>query len=76
MMEEELLNLISDITNISTDNLNMLSGPQSIPEWDSLAQLTIIAAVESKYNISLDMNDIISIQSVNDLKKTIEKYIN
>ena len=74
-MEEELLNLISDITNISSDNLTMDSGPQSIPEWDSLAQLTIVAAIESKYNISFDMNDIISIQSVNDLKKTIEKHI-
>lgn len=74
-MEEELLNLISDITNISSENLTMHSGPQSIPEWDSLAQVTIVAAVESKYNISFDMNDIISIQSVNDLKKTIEKHI-
>ena len=75
-MEEKLFILISEIINISTNDLNMESGPQSTPEWDSLAHLTIIAAVESKYNISFNMNDIISIKSVSDLKKIIDKYSN
>ena len=74
-MEKELLNLISEIIEVQPSDLSMDSGPQIIPEWDSLAHITIIGAVESKYNISFNMNDILSIKSISDLKTKIDKYI-
>ena len=73
-MEKELLNLISEIIEKKPSDLSMNSGPQIIPEWDS-AHITIIGAVESKYNISFNMNEILSIKSISDLKTKIEKYI-
>lgn len=74
-MEKELINLISEIIEKKPSDLSMNSGPQIFPEWDSLAHITIIGAVESKYNISFNMNDILSIKSIGDLKTKIDKYI-
>ena len=51
----------------------METGPYTIPEWDSLAQLTIVAALESEYNISLSMDEILSIKNANDIKNIINK---
>ena len=44
-MEKELLNLISEIIEKKPSDLSMNSGPQIIPEWDSLAHINIIVDI-------------------------------
>lgn len=34
-----------------------------IPEWDSIGHMTLISAIEEKYNISMDTDDIIDFSS-------------
>ena len=75
-MEKELIQLVSEILDIPSSKLTLDKGPQSVTEWDSLAQVTIISAVEEKYNITLSMPEILAIKSINDLKDLIEKYTN
>ena len=72
-MLEELKELISEIIDIPKEKLDLSSGPSNLPEWDSLAQLCIVNAIEEKYKIKLSMNQIISIKSINHIKKLIEK---
>lgn len=47
---------------------------QSISQWDSVAHMTLIAAVEDEYGIMLDTDDIIDMSSVGKAKAILQKY--
>lgn len=74
-MIDELIELISEIIDLPIDEIDENTGPESTPEWDSLAHLSIIAAVEEKYKIKIEMNDIILVSNINDLANLINKKI-
>ena len=72
-MIDKLIELISEIIDLPIDEIDENTGPESTPEWDSLAHLCIIAALEEKYNIKLDMNQIALIKNIIDIENLIKK---
>lgn len=46
----------------------------SIMEWDSVAHMRVIAALEEAYDILIDTDDIIDMSSVGKAKEILEKY--
>ena len=42
-------------------------------DWDSFAQMQLITSVESKFNIQIDIDDVISITSADDLLNYVKK---
>lgn len=46
----------------------------SIPEWDSIAHMSVIAALEDAYGIMIDMDDVIDMSSVGKAREIIAKY--
>ena len=59
-----------DCPELVTDELNY----QSIPQWDSVAHMTLIAALEDEYEIMLDTDDIIDMSSVAKARQILAKY--
>lgn len=53
-----------------TENLNY----NDIPEWDSIGHMTLIAALEEHYNISIETDDIVDFSSFNKGKEILRKY--
>ncbi len=47
------------------------AGPGRLEGWDSLGHITLISAVENSFNVSFDMDEIIMIESLNDLKRLL-----
>ena len=47
---------------------------QSIPAWDSVGHMTLIAEIEEKFNITLEIDDIIDFSSYNKGKEILRKY--
>jgi len=47
---------------------------QSIPAWDSVAHMALVAALEGDFNIMLDTDDIIGMSSVAIAKEILQKY--
>ena len=45
--------------------------PGDFAEWDSLGHLNLLTSLEEKYDISFDMEETMSIQSIKDLKETL-----
>ncbi len=43
-------------------------------DWDSFAQMQLITSVESKFNIQIDIDDVISITSAEDLLNYIKSH--
>lgn len=61
---------------IGIDESAIVNGLQynSIPEWDSIAHMTLIAALEGEFDIMLDTDDIIDMRSVEKAKEILAKY--
>lgn len=46
----------------------------SIKEWDSVAHMTLVAALEEQFDIMLDTDDIIDMSNVAKAKEILAKY--
>jgi len=46
----------------------------SIPEWDSVAHMALVAELEDAYDIMLDTDDIVDMSSVAKIREILKKY--
>ncbi len=46
----------------------------SIKEWDSVAHMALIAALEDAYSIMIETDDVIDMSSVSKAKQLLSKY--
>lgn len=46
----------------------------TIKEWDSIGHMAVVAAIEEKFGIMLDTDDIIDLSSVAKAKVILKKY--
>ena len=56
--------------NIITDDLQY----NSIPQWDSVAHMSLVAEIEETFDIMLDTDDIIDMSSPAKAKEILVKY--
>ena len=45
-----------------------------LPEWDSVAHMTLVASIEESFNIMLDVEDVINMNSFEEAVKIVAKY--
>ena len=45
---------------------------KDIPEWDSMNYLLFIADVEKEYNVSFSMDEVLSAQTLGDIRKVLQ----
>ena len=46
----------------------------SIPEWDSVAHMALIAELEATYDVMLDTDDIVAMSSVGKIRVILKRY--
>ncbi|WCE29851.1 acyl carrier protein [Vibrio sp. SCSIO 43137] len=59
--------LIADILKVSVEKIDDELAIGDIPEWDSLAHMRIIAALESELGVVLDIEQTLEIEDVEDI---------
>jgi acyl carrier protein len=69
-----LIDLVASVIDVPASELNAQSGPGAVPAWDSLAHVTIVAAVEQTYGVKLSMPEILAIRSIDGLRQLLEKH--
>lgn len=47
---------------------------QSVPLWDSVGHMTLVAAIEDAFDIMMEMDDIIDLSSYEKGKEILKKY--
>ena len=73
-MKKSLVQIFAEALAIDPDLVTDGLGYQSIPQWDSVAHMTLIAALEDTYEIMLDTDDIIDMSSVAKARQILAKY--
>jgi acyl carrier protein len=53
-----------------TDDLSY----QGIPEWDSVSHIYLITELEAAFNITIDTDEVLEMNSVEKVKETLRKH--
>ncbi|WP_228013282.1 acyl carrier protein [Vibrio sp. OPT18] len=65
--KESVKELIAKVLNVSVNAVDDELAVGDIPEWDSLAHMRIIAALESDLGVVLDIEQTLDIEDVEDI---------
>ena len=66
--------IFKESLNISDKDFSENLKYNDIPEWDSIGHMTLIAALEENYKISIETDDIVDFSSFNKGKEILKKY--
>lgn len=72
--EEKYNNIFIDAFDIDKNILREDVSYNSIPEWDSVGHMSLIASLEEEFCVTLEMDDIIDFSSFEKGKEILKKY--
>jgi len=67
--KESIIEIFSDILDLEKDIINLESSPEDIDEWDSLANVNIIIALEEELRTKFKLEDLEDIKRLSALKQ-------
>lgn len=73
-LEQRVQSVICQALEIDASDYNEDLSAGDIPEWDSLAHVRLLSAVEAEFAIVFDVGDAIDIESVGDLLDAVKRY--
>jgi acyl carrier protein len=74
MIEHAIQRLVVETLKIDDHVYTEDLAAGDIPEWDSLAHINLLMAVEREFRITLDVADAAEIESVGDLIDAVKRY--
>lgn len=72
MSASKIIEIFEDILDIENGKINLNSTPEDIEEWDSVATINIIIAIEEEFGIKFKLKDVQEIKSVKNFLELIE----
>ena len=63
-----------EVFEVSADQLSEALEYQSIPAWDSVGHMSMIAALEDEFDVSFEMDDVIEFGNYSTGLDTLRKY--
>ena len=73
-MTERLNQIVGDTFNIDPETVDEDSSPDTIAEWTSFNHLTLMAAVEEGFGITLSMEEMTAVHNVADLRRIVASH--
>lgn len=64
--------IVSRIFSIPEDSVRDDMSSKDIPDWDSMNYLMLISELEKEFGLSFTMDEVMSAQTVGDLKHIVE----
>lgn len=74
MNEQKLREIFAESLGISEDQVTDELQYNSIEEWDSIAHMALVAAIDDGFDIMMDTEDVIDLSSFAKAKEILKKY--
>lgn len=74
-MREKIGQVIAQITGHSVDEIMEGSELGSLAGWDSFSHINIILKIEEEFSLSLDIEDLLKMNSFTSIIETVESKI-
>ena len=72
-MEQEIMKIISSSLGVDESLLTMDLSIGDIPEWNSIGNLAMIAALEEKLDIEIPMEDLFELTDIRSIIAEVKK---
>ena len=69
---DEMKKIFRDVFEDETLEINNETNAEDIEDWDSLEQINLLIAMEKKFEIKFNINEVTSIQNVGEMLELIE----
>jgi acyl carrier protein len=70
---EQVRNIASDIFGVSSEKITAESSPETIENWDSMQHLNLVLAIEEKFGVQLDPEDIEQMKNIGAVAALVDK---
>ncbi|GMN99932.1 acyl carrier protein [Parageobacillus thermoglucosidasius] len=74
MNEQKLRTIFAEVLGIAEEQVVDDLKYNSIPEWDSIAHMALVAAIDEGFDIMMDTDDVIEMSSFAKAKEILQKY--
>lgn len=74
MITQHALAWVSEVFEEAPGRISPTTPCEKIPGWDSLGTLSLIAALDERFDIQLSEHDIESMRSVNDILVILRRH--
>lgn len=74
-MEEKIQKIFQDVIGVDPSVDRAVIVYSEIPGWDSVAHMSLIAALEQEFDCMLDMDDIIDMSNYDKAVEIMAKYV-
>jgi acyl carrier protein len=71
-MSDELIKLFSEVLSVPAEKLNDDSSTENTSQWDSLAAMHLVAAIENHFKITLSTKEIMKMSSIGLARKVLQ----
>jgi acyl carrier protein len=71
--DRKLKEIVAKVLLIDESKITDVMSRKTVKEWDSMAHLMLVSELESAFGVTMDDDSIMEIQTVADIKKTIQK---
>ena len=72
---EQVQAIASDIFGVPAGRITADSSPETIENWDSMQHLNLVLAIEEKYGVQLDPEDIEQMRTIGATATLVEKRL-
>ena len=63
--------VFSEVLGVSTDSITDATSPDNTPQWDSMAAMNLVVAIEDEFDVRLSTGEIMSMRTVALVKKVL-----
>ena len=71
-MSKKLYGIIAKVMDISINEINDNSSPETIPSWDSFNSYILLDELETEFKIEFTIDEITETKNVSDIKKYLK----
>lgn len=71
-MSDALIQLFAEVLQVEPAKLNDNSSPDNVKQWDSLAAMNLVAAIEETFKVQLSTKEIMKMSTIGLARKTLQ----
>ena len=71
---EKLNNIFAEVFSVDVSIIGSGFDNHSVPEWDSIHQLSLTTAIEEEFDLLFDPEDLLEFTSYENAKRILAKY--
>ncbi len=72
--EDQVVAVFARVLGIDASQVNDELRYNTIPQWDSIAHMSVVAALEEAFNVMIDMDEVIDMSSVGKAREILRKH--